>query len=72
VKYYLTNSLLQVCEFILTVIFSHQRKDLEVGSRTRRTCSSFFNMQGITQPKSNSLKSLGDAEFDCKYPELVY
>jgi hypothetical protein len=29
-------------------------------------------MQGATQPKSNSPKCLGDAEFDCKYHELVY
>jgi hypothetical protein len=29
-------------------------------------------MQGESQPKSNSPKCLGDAEFDCKYPEHVY
>lgn len=29
-------------------------------------------MKGESQPKLNSHTCLGDAEFDCKYPELVY
>jgi hypothetical protein len=29
-------------------------------------------MQGESQPKLNSPTCLGEAEFDCKYPELVY
>jgi hypothetical protein len=53
------------------VIFSYRREDLEVESRTRRTCTSSFKMQGATQPKSNGPKSLGDVEFDCKYPEML-
>jgi hypothetical protein len=55
------------CESTLTVIFSHQREDLEVESRTRRTCSSPFNMQLANQPKSTGPINLGDANFDCKY-----
>jgi hypothetical protein len=31
-----------------------------------------FNMQGESQPKSNSPKCLGEAKFDCKYFEHVY
>jgi len=29
-------------------------------------------MQGESQPKLNSPTCLGEAEFDCMYPELVY
>jgi hypothetical protein len=50
-------------------IFSHQREDLNVVSRT---CSSSFNIQEEFQAELYSPKCLGDAEFDCKYHELVY
>jgi hypothetical protein len=29
-------------------------------------------MQGVTQPKSNSLNCLGETKFNYKYPEHVY
>jgi hypothetical protein len=29
-------------------------------------------MQGESHPELNIPKCLGDVEFDCKYPELVY
>jgi hypothetical protein len=44
---------------------------MEVESRTRRTRSSPFNMQGANQSKSTSPSSLRDADFDCKYSEHV-
>jgi hypothetical protein len=53
------------------VILSHQRKDLEVESRTQRTRSSPFNMQGVNQPKSTGPSNLGEADFNCKYPKHV-
>jgi hypothetical protein len=49
-------------EFTLTVMFSHQREDLEVESRIH---SSPFNMQGANQPKSIGPNSLEKADFDC-------
>jgi hypothetical protein len=57
--------ILTSCDFTLMVIFNHQRVDLEVESRTRRTRSSPFNMQGANQPKSTGPSSLGDANFYC-------
>jgi hypothetical protein len=53
------------------VIFSHHREDLEIESRTRRTHFSSFNMKGANQSKSTSPSSIGEADFDCKYPEYV-
>jgi hypothetical protein len=44
---------------------------MEVESRTRRTHSSLFNMQGANQPKSVGLNSLGDADFNHQYLEYV-
>jgi hypothetical protein len=65
---------IKVCESTLTVIFSHQREDLEEESRTRRTSRTrySFNMQGATQPNSNIPKCLREDKFDYEYPKLVY
>jgi hypothetical protein len=35
-------------------------------------CSLSFNVQKESQPKLNSPTDLGEAEFDCKYPKLMY